>query len=189
MQTLSWSYHTFPVTQTPQPSTISKLLVIDITTVTIYYHAICHECGGYCSYFEIHSVCTTLLIPDLALYDSLQLQKYEVPIPHRYSSSLIPLCEVSPRCTGPWHNILHFTAWNIKYRPCHTNIWVDDQRLKYFRLFGWCHVIFLFNDSFTSSFFSFFTSSREWMDAWIHTFTSRTVFFAITYQNSSTETI
>lgn len=49
--------------------------VINMTPVTIYYNAICHEQGGYCSHIEIYSVCTALLISDLALYDPLQLQK------------------------------------------------------------------------------------------------------------------
>lgn len=90
-----------------------RYLVINLTTVTIYYHAVCHDLSGYCPYWIIYG---DLWTSDLAVYDYKNTRYSALLI---YSASLIPLSEASSQRTGPVHNISHSThpcaAWNIIY--------------------------------------------------------------------------
>lgn len=87
--------------------------VINLTTVTIYYHAICHGLSGCYPYSKIYSACTTLWTSDLALYDTFQPQKCEISNPpnsfHKFYFIQWSVL------TGNWANAQYITLYTSIY--------------------------------------------------------------------------
>lgn len=95
-------------------------LVINLSTVTIYYHAICHDQSRYCWYLIIYSVCMTLWTSDLALYDHKNMRCSTLQI---YSVSFHSVkCPYSALGQSTiYHTVQIHLLLEIEYMSCYFN--------------------------------------------------------------------